>query len=128
MGVRSEPRKGADVSGPVQSLRRPRNNRRLGHAHLSADLPGSLEDTYDELTAEKRRRLRGQGDDGEGYVEASQVEAAAAEAAEDAEQQKRDELLGRIYQNTEDMTQKELADAVGLSRSRLADIISESDA
>jgi transcriptional regulator with XRE-family HTH domain len=26
------------------------------------------------------------------------------------------------------MTQKELADAVGLSRSRLADIISESDA
>jgi len=94
----------------------------------SADLPGSLEDTYEELTAEKRRRLRGQGDDGEGYVEASQVEAAAAEAAEDAEQQKRDELLGRIYQNTEDMTQKELADAVGLSRSRLADIISESDA
>jgi hypothetical protein len=94
----------------------------------SADLPGRLEETYEALTAEKRRRLRGEGDDGEGYVEASQVEAAADEAAEAAERQKRDELLGRIYQNTEDMTQKELADAVGLSRSRVADILSESDA
>ena len=99
-----------------------------GTLRWPGELPGVLEDTYDELTAEKRRRLRGEGDNGEGYVEASEVEEAAADAAESAERQKRDELLGRIYQNTEDMTQKKLADAVGLSRSRVADILSESDA
>jgi hypothetical protein len=97
-----------------------------GTLRWSADLPGPLEDTYDELTAEKRRRLRGEGEDGEGYVEASNVQEAADEARQEAERQTRDELLGTIYQNAEDMTQKELADAVGLSRSRVADIISQS--
>jgi hypothetical protein len=97
-----------------------------GTLRWSAELPGPLEETYDELTAEKRRRLRGEGEDGEGYVEASSVQEAAEEARKDAERQTRDELLGDIYQNTESMTQKELADAVGLSRSRVADILSES--
>lgn len=97
-----------------------------GTLRWSGDLPGPLEDTYDELTAEKRRRLRGEGEDGEGYVEASSVQEAADEARQEAERQTRDELLGTIYENSEDMTQQELADAVGLSRSRVADIISQS--
>ena len=91
----------------------------------SSELPGGLEDTYDELTAEKRRRLRGEGGEGEGYVQATQAAESAAKAAETAERQKRDELLTQIYTQSDGMTQKDLAEAVGLSRSRLADIISE---
>ena len=89
------------------------------------ELPGELEATYDALTDEKRRRLRGEGDDGEGYVAADEAAETAERAAEAAERQTRDELLGQIYDNTDDMTQKKLADAVGLSRSRVADILSE---
>lgn len=88
------------------------------------DLPGELQDTYDYLTREKRRRLRGEGDDGQGYVDAQDAAKTAEQAAKEAERQKRDELISQMYQNTEDMTQQKLADAVGLSRSRVADILS----
>jgi hypothetical protein len=88
------------------------------------DLPGVLESTYEHLTREKRRRLRGEGDEGQGYVPAGEVAEAADEARAEAERATRDELLANIYERTEDMTQQELADAVGLSRSRLADIVS----
>ena len=94
----------------------------------SGDLPGQLGDTYDELTAEKRRRLRGEGGDGEGYVDAAEAAESAQKAAEQAERQKRDEVITEIYQNSEGMTQKELADAVGLTRSRIGDIVSEQSA
>ncbi len=97
-----------------------------GTLKWTSDLPGVLEDTYNYLTREKRRRLRGEGEDGEGYVKASQVEQEREEARENAERQTRDELLRQMYENTEDMTQSDLADAVGLSRSRVADIVSES--
>ncbi len=99
-----------------------------GTLRWTSDLPGQLADTYDQLTAEKRRRLRGKGDDGEGYVEAGEAAQTAEKAAENAERQKRDELLRTIYDNDDDMTQQKLADSVGLSRSRVADILSEADA
>lgn len=89
------------------------------------DLPGDLEDVYGELTAEKRRRLRGEGEDGQGYVDADTAAERAEKAAQKAERQKRDNLLRQMYQNNEDMTQKKLADAVGLSRSRIADILAD---
>jgi hypothetical protein len=92
------------------------------------DLPGDLEDVYADLTREKRRRLRGEGEDGQGYVDAGTADERAERAAEDARRQKRDELLREMYENSEDMTQQELADAVGLSRSRVADILSDTDA
>jgi len=91
------------------------------------DLSGRLQEAYDALTIEKRKRLRGEGSEGEGYVKAEQVEETAEERAEQAERQKRDELLRQIYEYSEDMTQQDVADAVGLSRSRVADIISDSD-
>ena len=50
------------------------------------------------------------------------------ETAEDARRQKRDDMIQQMYENTESMTQQELADAVGLSRSRIGDILSQSDA
>jgi hypothetical protein len=87
------------------------------------DLPGELGEVYDELTAEKRRRLRGDGEDGDGYIEADEAADRAEQAADEAKRQKRNELLSQIYQNTDDMTQQELADSVGLSRSRVADIL-----
>jgi len=96
-----------------------------GTLRWTGDLPGPLTDTYSYLTAEKRRRLRGEGDDGAGYVDADDAAAQAEEAAETAERQTRDELVRDIYQNTEDMTQQKLADAIGLSRSRVADILTE---
>lgn len=103
------------------------NTHDWGTLRWPGDLPGELEATYDYLTAEKRRRLRGEGEDGKGYVDATQAAEDAAQAAEDAERQKRDEMLRELYQNSEDMTQQKLGDAVGLSRSRIADILSESD-
>jgi len=99
-----------------------------GTLKWSGDLPGSLQDTYEHLTREKRRRLQGDGEDGEGYVKASSVEEAREKAREEAERQKRDELLTEIYHGSDGMTQKDLAEAVGLSRSRLADIVSEQSA
>jgi hypothetical protein len=90
------------------------------------ELPGRLSDIYDALTAEKKRRLRGEGDDGQGYVDADTASERAEKAAEEAERQTRDELLRTIYQNSNSMTQQKLGDAVGLSRSRVADILSES--
>jgi len=96
-----------------------------GTLRWGGELPGRLKGVYDELTAEKKRRLRGDGDDGDGYVKADEAAKSAEQAAETAKRQTRDELLAEIYRNTEDMTQKKLADSVGLSRSRVADILSE---
>ena len=87
--------------------------------------PGPLEDTYAQLTRDKKAALRGEGDDGAGYVDAAEVEKTAEEAAKKAERQKRDELLRQIYTQNDDMTQQELADSVGLSRSRIGDILSD---
>jgi hypothetical protein len=88
---------------------------------------GHLSGVYDELTAEKRRRLRGDGDDADGYVNADEAAERAARAADDARQEERNQLLREVYDNTDGMTQRELADAVGLSRSRVADIVSQAD-
>jgi predicted XRE-type DNA-binding protein len=90
------------------------------------DLPGELQSTYDYLTREKRKRLRGEGESGKGYVDAKDAAQDAEKAAEQARRQKRDEMIRDMYENSEDMTQRELADAVGLSRSRIGDILSES--
>jgi len=97
-----------------------------GTLRWGGDLPDGLDDVYAELTAEKKRRLRGDGDDGDGYVPAGEAAKSAKQAAEAAERQKRNELLAEIYHNDDDMTQQKLADSVGLSRSRIADILSES--
>jgi len=88
------------------------------------ELPGQLSDTYADLTAEKKRRLRGNGEDGEGYVDAAEAAESAEKAAEQAKRQKRDEIINQIYTNSEDMTQADVADAVGLTRSRVGDIVS----
>ena len=87
--------------------------------------PAETEATYQELTRQKRAALRGEGEEGAGYVDADEAAESAAEAAEEAERQKRDDLLRQIYTQNNDMTQQKLADSVGLSRSRVADILSD---
>lgn len=98
-----------------------------GTVRWPGDLPGQLEDVYNHLTTEKRRRLRGNGEDGKGYVDAKDAAQNAEKAAEKARRQKRDQMIREMYQNSPEMTQQKLADAVGLSRSRIADILSASD-
>ena len=98
-----------------------------GTLRWGGDLPADIEAVYNELTAEKKRRLRGKGNNGDGYVTASEAAKSTEQAAKEAERQTRDKLICDVYRNTDGLTQKELADSVGLSRSRVADILSESD-
>ncbi len=91
----------------------------------SGDLPGQLETTYEQLTEDKRKRLRGDGDDGDGYVPAEKVQETVQERVKETERQTRDKLIQDIYSNADDMTQQKLADAIGLSRSRIADILTD---
>lgn len=96
-----------------------------GTLEWQKELPGPLSKTYNELTAEKRRRLRGNGDGSGGYVKADEVKKSVESARETAKRQARDDILRQIYQSNSDMTQQKLADSVGLSRSRVADILTD---
>lgn len=97
-----------------------------GALEWDGELPKAIESVYNELTAEKKRRLRGESDDGDGYVKQDEAMKTAEQAAKKAERQTRDDMMRKFYQNTEGVTQQKLANAVGLSRSRVADILSES--
>lgn len=92
----------------------------------SPDLPGELKDVYDYLTEEKRKRLRGDSGDGDGFVRESEVEDRMAQLEEETERQTRDEIIRNLYRNFDKVTQSELAEAVGLSRSRIGDIVTDS--
>ena len=98
-----------------------------GTIHWTGELPGTLGEAYQQLTEDKRKRLRGEGEDGDGYVKAEKLEKKTEQARETARRQKRDELIREIYDSSESMTQQELADAVGLSRPRISGIISGDD-
>jgi hypothetical protein len=70
-----------------------------------------------EYLAERKREILKDGS--EGYVDPEELDQAVDRAKTDT----RNELLGSIYAET-DVTQQDLANAVGLSRSRVADILS----
>jgi hypothetical protein len=74
-----------------------------------------LKDVSDYL-AERKREILEDGD--EGYVDPEEVDQAVSKA----ETNTRNELLQNVYESTE-VTQSELANAVGLSRSRVADLL-----
>jgi hypothetical protein len=83
-----------------------------------------LRSIYDYLTEEKLAHLRGDGDSGSQRIKASEVSDMVEKARSEATTDTRDELLTTVYRNT-DLTQQELASSVGLSRSRLADIVTD---
>jgi len=82
-----------------------------------------LRRVYEYLTEEKRKHLAGEGDASSQRLSASEVDSMIEKAQSEAETTTRNDLLTTVYQNTS-LTQQELADSVGLSRSRLADIVS----
>ena len=89
-----------------------------------SDIPESsdLRNVYDYLTSEKLAHLRGEREESSQRVTASEAKNMVEKAKEETRTETRNELLSSVYEST-DVTQKELANSVGLSRSRLADIV-----
>jgi hypothetical protein len=89
-----------------------------------SDIPedSDLRDVYDYLTSEKLAHLRGDRDESSQRIPASEVQEQIEHERESAKTEARNELLTELYQDT-DLTQSELAEAVDLSRSRVADIV-----
>ena len=89
-----------------------------------SDIPESseLRDVYDYLTSEKLAHLRGERDESSQRITATEAKNMVEEAREEARTETRNELLNEVYDSL-DVTQGELGDAVGLSRSRVADLL-----
>jgi DNA-binding XRE family transcriptional regulator len=89
-----------------------------------SDIPQDTElrEVYQYLTEEKLAHLRGERDSSSQRVTASEAKNMVQKAREEAKTETRNELLNTIYDST-DLTQKELANSVGLSRSRIADLL-----
>jgi DNA-binding transcriptional regulator YiaG len=90
-----------------------------------SDIPEGtgLRTVYNYLTDEKLAHLRGERESSSQQIGASEAQEMVEKAKSEASTNTRNELLTTIYNDT-GLTQKELAQAIGLSRSRLADIVS----
>lgn len=88
-----------------------------------SDIPvrHQLRDVYNDLTTEKQRRLRGEGGEAT-LIKRSEMEDKIEQTEREATQETRNNMLKRIYEES-DITQKDLADAVELSRSHVANIV-----
>jgi hypothetical protein len=91
-----------------------------------SDIPeeADLRDVYNYLTDEKMAHLRGERDESSQRIPADDVNQMVAKAEDQAATETRNDLLCDLYSQL-NVTQKELAQAVGLSRSRVADVLSE---
>jgi hypothetical protein len=87
------------------------------------DKETDLREVYNHLTQEKLAHLRGDREDSSQRVPAAEVQEQLQQEREQAKTQTRNELLCEFYEGT-DLTQQDLAGVVGLSRSRVADILS----
>jgi hypothetical protein len=92
-----------------------------------SDIPegSDLRGVYDYLTELKLSHLRGEEDGSSQRIPAQEVGEMVEKAKEEAKTTTRNELLREFY-NDLDVTQGDLANAVGLSRSRVADILTDS--
>lgn len=84
-----------------------------------------LREIYDYLTSEKLAHLRGEKDGSKQSIPASKVGEMIEKAEDQASIETRNQLLRNFYDQL-DVTQQELADGTQLSRSRVADILTES--
>lgn len=82
-----------------------------------------LRDVYDYLTEQKMAHLHGDRDNSSQRITAKDANEMVEKAKDEASTTTRNELISTVYHDTK-LTQQELADAVDLSRSRLADIVS----
>lgn len=83
-----------------------------------------LREVYNYLTEKKRKHLRGDSEASSQRLSQSEVQDRIQKAQDSTQTKVRNDLLTRVYQNS-DLTQKELANSVDLSRSRLADIVTD---
>jgi len=81
-----------------------------------------LRDVYNYLTKLKRKHLRGESEESSQRLKPSEVQDKIQRIQSETKTETRNQLLTEIYSNSE-LTQQELSNAVGLSRSRLADIV-----
>jgi hypothetical protein len=81
-----------------------------------------LRDVYNYLTKLKRKHLRGESDESSQRLKPSEVQNKIQKVQSETKTETRNQLLEEIYSNSS-LTQQELSNAVGLSRSRLADIV-----
>lgn len=107
---------------PYEQKLLPRKVQNLGWGDLKPD--PRLRGIYNKLTKQKQQRLRGETSDGESFVKAADVKQQVEKAREQAQREQRDNDIRAFYEETES-TQQEVADALGLSRSRVANILRE---
>lgn len=79
-----------------------------------------LHSVYQDLTAEKERRLRGE-EDGDKYMLRSEAEEWVSDAEKTAKRETRDEYIKKMNEHP-DLTHAEIADIVDLSNSRVTQI------
>jgi hypothetical protein len=93
-----------------------------------SDIPEShsLRGVYDHLAEQKMKHLRGEAESGSEYISRSELDSALEKARKDTKRDVKHGLLRDVYRST-DLTQQDLADSVGISRSYLADIVSRTD-
>ncbi|MGB9966122.1 hypothetical protein [Halobacterium hubeiense] len=82
-----------------------------------------LQEVYNYLTDKKKGRLR--GEDGDDFIKRSQAREMVEEAEEAKEQEVRDRHIKRMAKL--DLNQSEIGDVVGLSRSRVSQILANGD-
>lgn len=92
------------------------------------DIPEThrLRDVYDHLSEEKMKHLRGEADSSSDYVSRGELESAIGTARKETERETKRSLIRDVYRNS-DLTQRELAESIGISRSYLADIVADGD-
>lgn len=101
----------------------PKRRQLLRWTDIDGDTP--LRDIYDGLTDEKRARLRGEGEGGEGYIAREEAADMARRAEEAGATERRNELILEMYESG--WTQKEIASLESMpGRSRISQIINES--
>lgn len=81
-----------------------------------------LREIYNDLTHQKRQRLRGNGDD-VSLVRQDEVEKKVERAREEASRERRNEILRNLYDEHDGLRHRDLADAVGVSRSTVSNIL-----
>lgn len=83
-----------------------------------------LRDVYDYLHEEKLKHLNGETDESSQRLTSAEVQDRIDKIKSETQTDTRNQLLTQIYSNS-GLTQQQLANAVNLSRSRIADIINQ---
>jgi len=93
------------------------------HPFKWSDIPTNhpLRDVYNKLTEQKRKRLR--GEKGDGYIPRHEAEEQREQARKESRIETRNELVQDMYRTHDDLSQQDIADAVGLSQSQVGNVL-----